>query len=78
MFSLPSVSDDLEAVRNGPWTPRGLIYSWNLGSLYDIVGNVPDCDIVESGFELQSRYYVRLRTNIHGKGMNPLILPALS
>ena len=35
-----------------------------------------DCEIEESEFELQSRYYVLFRTNTLGKGMNPLILPA--
>ena len=29
-------------------------------------------------FELQSRYYVHFRANTLGKGMNPLILPAMS
>ena len=35
------------------------------------------CGIVESEFEPQSRYYVHFRTNTLGKGMNPLILPAM-
>ena len=36
-----------------------------------------DCGIVEREFVLQSRYYVRFRANTPGKGMNPLILPAM-
>ena len=32
-----------------------------------------DCGIVVREFVLQSRYYVHFRTNILGKGMNPLI-----
>ena len=36
-----------------------------------------DSGIVESEFELQSCYYIHFRTNILGKGMNPLILPAM-
>ena len=36
-----------------------------------------DCGIVVSEFELQSRYYIRFRENTFGKGMNPLILPAM-
>ena len=36
-----------------------------------------DCGIVVSEFVLQSRYYVHSRTNTLGKGMNPLILPAM-
>ena len=36
-----------------------------------------DSEIVVSGFKLQSRYYVHFRANTLGKGMNPLILPAM-
>ena len=36
-----------------------------------------DCGIVVNEFVLQSRYYVHLRANTIGKGMNPLILPAM-
>ena len=36
-----------------------------------------DCGIVVSEFVLQLRYYVHFRANTLGKGMNPLILPAL-
>ena len=36
-----------------------------------------DCEIVVSEFEFLSRYYVHFRTNTLGKGMKPLILPAL-
>ena len=36
-----------------------------------------DCGIVLSEFELQSHYYVHFRANTIGKGMNPLILPAM-
>ena len=36
-----------------------------------------DCGIVVSEFVLQSRYYVHIRSNTLGKGMNPLILPAM-
>ena len=36
-----------------------------------------DCGIVVHMFVLQSRYYVRFRANTLGKGMNPLILPAM-
>ena len=37
-----------------------------------------DCEIVVSEFELQSRYDVHFRTNTLGKGMNPLIHPAMT
>ena len=36
-----------------------------------------DCGIVVSEFVLQSHYYVHFRANTLGKGMNPLILPAM-
>ena len=36
-----------------------------------------DCGIVVSEFVLQSRYHVHFRTNTLGKGMSPLILPAM-
>ena len=36
-----------------------------------------DCEIVVSEFEHQSRYYIHFRTNTPGKGMIPLILPAM-
>ena len=36
-----------------------------------------DCGIVVSSFILQSRYYVHFQANTLGKGMNPLILPAM-
>ena len=36
-----------------------------------------DCRIVVSEFVLQSSYYIHFRANTLGKGMNPLILPAM-
>ena len=36
-----------------------------------------DCEIIVSEFVLRSRYYVHFRANTLGKGMNPLILPAM-
>ena len=36
-----------------------------------------DCGIVVSEFVLQSRYYVHFWANTLGKGMNPVILPAM-
>ena len=33
--------------------------------------------IVASEFELQSRYCIHFQTNTFGKGINPLILPAM-
>ena len=36
-----------------------------------------DFGIVVSDLVLQSRFYVHFRANTLGKGMNPLILPAM-
>ena len=36
-----------------------------------------DCRIVGREFVLQWRYYVHFQANALGKGMNPLILPAM-
>ena len=36
-----------------------------------------DCGILVHEFVLQSRYYVHFRANTLGKGMNPLLLPAM-
>ena len=53
---------------------------WNKLS-NEIIGGVMvkamDCGIVVSEFVLQSRYYVHIRANTLGKGMNPLILTAM-
>ena len=42
-----------------------------------VVVNVPDCDIIEREFELQSLYNVHFRIKTLGKGMNIFILPAM-
>ena len=47
------------------WGPRGVMVK------------AMDCGIVVREFVLQSRYYVHFRANTLGKGMNPLILPAM-
>ena len=36
-----------------------------------------DFGIVVCEFKLQSRYYIHFQANTLGKGMNPLILPAM-
>ena len=43
-----------------------------------VIVKAMDCGIMVSAFVLQSRYYVHFLTNTLGKGMNPLILPAMS
>ena len=47
------------------WGPRG------------VMAKAMDCGIVVSDVVLQSRYHVHFRANKVGKGMNPLILPAM-
>ena len=46
-------------------------------SIRGVIVKATDCRIVVSEFKLQSCYYVHLWTNTLGKGMNPLILPAM-
>ena len=43
----------------------------------DVMVKAMDCGIVVCEFVLQSRYYVHFQANTLGKGMNPLILPAM-
>ena len=43
-----------------------------------VIFKAMDCVIVVSEFDLQSRYYVHFRTNTPRKGMNPILLPAMS
>ena len=47
------------------------------GVLVVLMVKAMDCGIVVSEFELQSHYYVHFLTNTLGKGMKPLILPAM-
>ena len=42
-----------------------------------VMAKAMDCGIVVREFVLQSRYYVHSRVNTLGKGMKPLILPAM-
>ena len=51
---------------------------WNMKEGFPVVvANVLDYGIVVSKFELQSRYYISFRTITTGKGMKPLIPPAM-
>ena len=43
-----------------------------------VMAKALDCGIVVSEFKLQSRYYIHFWINNLGKGMNPLIVPAVS
>ena len=52
-------------------------HQFSRGSPRGVMVKTMDCGIVVSEFVLQSRYYVHSRENTRGKGMNPLILPAM-
>ena len=47
------------------------------GCPYGVMVKAMDCGIIVSEFVLQSCYYIHFRANTLGKGMNPLILPAM-
>ena len=53
-----------------------ILYLW-INSSRGVMVKAMDCGIGVSEFELQSCYCVHFCTNTLGKGMNPLILPAL-
>ena len=48
-----------------------------LGCPPGVMVKAMDCGIVVREFVLQLRYYVHFGANTLGKGMNPLILPAI-
>ena len=56
---------------------RIILYLHKLRNGSIVMAKTLDFGIVVREFELQSRYYVHFRTNTVGKGMNPLILPAM-
>ena len=62
-------------------TPGKIILDYTisilLGGRRGVMVKAMDCEIVVSGFVLQSRYDVHFRANTLGKGMNLLILPAM-
>ena len=54
-----------------------LVYIYIEGCPRGVMVKAMDCGIVVREFVLQLRYYVHFRANTLGKGMNPLILPAM-
>ena len=44
---------------------------------HSVMVKATDSGIIESEFDLQSRYYVHFQTNTVGKGINSLILPTM-
>ena len=65
-----TASDGNEVVPRIPQSSKG-------GCPCGVMVKAMDCGIVVSEFVFQSRYYVHFRANTLGKGMNPLILPAM-
>ena len=63
------VNPTIITVRNGISDLRGCPHR--------VMVKARDCGIVIREFVLQLRYYVHFRANTLGKGMNPLILPAM-
>ena len=61
----------------GKWKYFIIKTSFSLGGPCGVMVKVMDCRIVVSKFKFQLRYYDHFRTNTLGKGMNPLILPAM-
>ena len=57
--------------------PSGQFPNLTGGCPRGVMVKAMDCGIVVSEFVFQSRYYVHFRANTLGKGMNPLILPAM-
>ena len=53
------------------------VYDCTMGCPRGVMAKAMHCGIVVREFVLQSRYYVHFRANTLGKGMNPLILPAM-
>ena len=47
------------------------------GGPHGVMVKAMDCGIVVREFILQSHYYIHFRANTLGKGINPLILPAM-
>ena len=47
------------------------------GCPHGVIVKAMDCGIIAHEFVLQSCYYVHFQANTLGKGMNPLILPAM-
>ena len=58
-------------------TPKSTLTQRGWGCPCGVMVEAMDCGIVVREFVLQSRYYVHFRANTLGKGMNPLILPAM-
>ena len=52
-------------------------FFWMRGCPRGVMVKTMDYRIVVRKFVLQSRYYVHFQANTLGKGMNPLILPAM-
>ena len=79
-LSLHSLGNCLRACHsNSFWKDMNLflLLSSNGGCPHGVMVKAMECRIVVCEFVLQSCYYVLFRANTLGKGMNPLILPAM-
>ena len=56
---------------------KSVQYKIRWGCPRGVMVKAMDCGIIVCEFVLQSRYYVHFWANTLGKGMNPLILPAM-
>ena len=74
IFKLAQSTAFLQRGKTPPPTLNNLI-QW--GCPRDVMVKAMDCRIVISEFVLQSHNYIHFRANSLGKGMNPLILPAM-
>ena len=55
--------------------PGNPLKQWGISRSIGV--NAWDCNIIVSKSEFQSRYYIPFGATILGKGMKPLILPAM-
>ena len=65
------------AARRNRYEPLKSVIMHAYHNCRDVMVKAMDCGIVVREFICQSRYYVHFRADTLGKGMNPLILPAL-
>ena len=59
------------------YTTRTLLLIYSFYGLRGAMVKALDCGVVVSEFVLPSRYYVHFQANTLGRGMNPLIHPAM-
>ena len=68
------LSNSLNHLKNSNFVT---LFKMEWGCHHSVMVKAVDCGIVVSEFVLQSHYYIHFWANNLGKGMNPLILPAM-